>query len=263
MNRAGVIALVLAWSASARAEDAPLPSLPPPPPSPPPPVPAEVAPRVPPPEAVPPPAERSPAYAFWVGGRVGLLAYGGALYRDPVTNLPETTGNFVHPGFGVEIDVGARLARRYIPYAALELGLVAPGHRFDGTDAHAATYFLGVGIRYVAGDVDRVAFVGDVSVGERRFDVSRDGATWSAWGLEILRLGMGVDVRLARRLTLSPMVTLSGGSLGSTAGHVAFAPNQGDGQTGPAISGGASIPAGASYYVVAIGCGIHADLLGR
>jgi hypothetical protein len=209
------------------------------------------------------PVLRPPAYSLWVGGHAGALAYGGALYRIPSTGKVETAGNFVDPGGALEIDVGARLAGHFIPYAALELGLVAAGHRFDGTDAQANTKFLGIGLRYVAGQYEHLGFVGDVSMGYRWFQVWRAAGTWTAWGLELLRLNLAVDVRLQRRMTLSPMLLVSAGTVTNTSGTVPFAPEQGDGQTAPAF-GGTAVPSSAQemYYAVSLGCGIHADLLG-
>lgn len=207
----------------------------------------------------------APEYALWLGGRLGLLTYGGGFFRDPPANAIETTGNFVRPGVGLQVDVGARLASRYIPYLALELGLMGPGHRFDQAGAQASTYFYGIGVRYVAGDVNRIGYVGDISLGFRRIQISSGSSTWDASGFEIFRLGLGLDVRVQRRITISPMATLSGGTLTDTRGDVAFGPNQGDGRTGPAFANGSSIPSNsqASYYTVSVGCGIHADLLGH
>jgi hypothetical protein len=206
----------------------------------------------------------APEYSLWLGGRLGLLTYGGGFYRDPPNHAIETTGNFVRPGVGLEVDIGARLASRYIPYLALEFGLMGPGHRFDQTTAQATTYFYGAGLRYVAGDVNRIGFAGDLSVGYRRVQITNGPSTWAAGGVEIFRLGLGVDLRVQRRITISPVATLSGGTLTDTRGDVAFGPNQGDGRTGPPFTGGASIPSNsqAGYYTVSFGCGIHADLLG-
>jgi hypothetical protein len=199
-----------------------------------------------------------------VGGRAGVLAYGGSLYVDPGGGL-ETTGNFVTPGLGLEADVGARLATHYIPYLAVEIGVVGVGRRFEGQNAKANTTFFGGGFRYVGGDFHSIALAGEISLGIRRFEVTEAAAVWSATGFEILRLGLGVEVRLTRHLTLSPMTTVSGGTLTGTQGYVAFAPNQRDGLTGPPFANGSAIPGSAqqSYYAVVIGCGLHADLLGR
>jgi hypothetical protein len=235
-------------------------------------------PATPPPPAIPPPpppivyvpVERpphAPRYSFWTGGRVGLLGYGGGLYiNDPYKGTTETTGNFVRPGLALELDAGARIYKRYIPYVGLELGLVGAGHRFEGgPTTHANTAFFGLGFRYLAGDVDTVAFAADVSFGLRRFQVSNDSGTWSATGVEYVRLGLGAEVRVNDRFTASPMLTISGGSLTDTSGSISFAPGQGDGQTGPLYTGDSGIPgfARTSYLAIVLGCGGHLDLFGQ
>jgi hypothetical protein len=273
--------LSTASTAVVRAQ-APLPALPPPsaePPSPPPPAapapePAQAAPSPPPLVAEPPPAVLyveppkptfAPRYSLWVGGRLGLLAYGGGIYNDLSGNV-ETTGNFVRSGLGLELNVGARIDKRYIPYVALELGAVPPGHRFDSdSSARAHTTFLGIGFRDVLGDVDVVGFAWELSFGFRSFNVSNASGSWSASGFELFRLGLGAEIRINRRFAVSPMVTLSGATLTDTSGHISFAPNQGDGQSGPPLQGSGTIPsqAQAMYYAIVLGCGGHVDLLGQ
>src|SRR5438105_3220535 len=144
---AGWLILIVSRTSAAQ----PLPALPPPPtapstaaptptptaaptetPAPPPPSEGPFVPPPPPPVVYvePQPLEHAPRYSLWLGGRVGLLAYSGGLYvNDPYLGTIETTGNFVRPGVGLEVDVGARLARRYIPYFGLELGVMGAGHR--------------------------------------------------------------------------------------------------------------------------------------
>jgi hypothetical protein len=219
----------------------------------------------------------APAYALWIGGRGGLLAFGGGLYiNDQASGSKETTGNFVGPGVGLEVDVGARLARRFVPYLGLELGFVPPGHRFENASnpVRAGTSFLGVGFRYVAGDVDTIAFVADLSLGVRIFSVSSSdkgcpmqagSCTWTARGWEFPRLGLGAEIRINSRFAVSPMLTLSGGQTTDTSGGVLFAPHQGDGQAMPPFTGSGGIPsaAQASYYAVFLGAGAHVDLFGH
>ena len=172
----------------------------------------------PPPPQLLPNYTHAPRYSLWLGGRLGVLAYGGTLYDT------ETTGNFVGNGAALEVDVGARIERRYIPYLALELGLVPAGHRFEGTGATAGTSFFGVGVRLLAGDVDNVSFASELSFGFRKLQVSRGdtGETWSASGFEFLRIGLGADIRLSTRFTLSPMLTVSGGTLTDTSGSIGY-----------------------------------------
>jgi hypothetical protein len=246
----------------------------PPAPPPPPPGPPPVYPYATPPPGRyvvvvgPMPEVHAPRYSLWAGARAGLLAYSGGLYiNNQNTGAVETTGNFIRPGLGLELDVGARLAGRYIPYVGYEYGFVQPGHRFEGAtaDTTAHTSFLGIGFRYMAGDIDSVAFASDLSFGVRTFSVTSGGSTWQISGLEIFRLGLGAEVRINDRFTVSPMVTLSGGSLSDTSGNVSFAPNQGDGMSGPPFNGSGNVPGWArtSYYAVFVGCGAHVDLFGR
>jgi hypothetical protein len=212
-------------------------------------------------------AKHAPRYALWVGGRLGLLAYGGGVFADPPPNYnTETTGNFVTNGAALEVDVGARIERRYIPYVVLELGFLGAGHRFEGTPASAGTSFVGAGVRLLAGDVDNVSFASELSFGFRKLQVSRSdkGETWSGTGFEFLRLGLGAEIRLSTRLTLTPMLTVSGGTLTDTSGQITYAPNQGDGLTGTPLSPG-QIPntRQATYEAFTVGCGAHFDLIGR
>lgn len=282
---------VLLLDGSARAQQA-LPPLPPPtaePPPPPPPPPASEPPPPPAPAAAPAPGQyayapppagpaglskaegtHAPAYSLWLGGGLGLLVYSGGLFVSDPQPAPgssgiETTADFVRPGLAVQVDVGARLAHRYIPYVTLELGFVGAGRRFDGTPTSASTSFIGTGFRYLAGDANSVSFVGDISFGFRKFQVSNATGTWSASGFEIFRLGFGAEIRLSTRVTLSPMLTLSGGALTDTSGNIQFAPKQPDMQTQPLFNGNAPIPGASqqSYFAIVLGCGVHFDLFGK
>ncbi len=210
------------------------------------------------------PAEiHAPRTSLWVGARLGVLAYMGSLYAIDADNV-ETVGNYVQPGLALELDAGVRLGRRFIPYVAYEAGLAGAGHRFAQTQTSAGTSFAGIGLRLLSGDVDHTSFLSDVSLGFRRFQVSNASGTWSATGFEFLRFSVGAEIRLSTLFTLSPALTVSGGSVSDTSGNIAFAPNQGDGLAGPPFHDGHSI-AGAqtSYYSFVLGCGAHFDLLGN
>jgi len=76
-------------------------------------------------------------------------------------------------------------------------------------------------------------------------------------------LGVGAEIRINRRFAVSPMVTFSGGTLTDTRGFISFAPNQGDGQSGPLYQGNGAIPGQTTYTAFMLGCGGHVDLLGR
>ena len=208
----------------------------------------------------------APKYSLWLGARLGvLLYYGGMYYTDPNTGAEERVSSFVTNGIAPEVDLGARISRRYIPYLALELGFVGPGSRFQGTQATAGTSFVGVGFRFLMGDTSSVSFASDLSLGFRKFQVDSGGSTWTASAFEFLRLGLGADIRFTDYFTISPMITLSGGSVSDTSGSVKFAPNQSDGAAGTPPPGWASnnIPGWAqtSYVSIVIGCGAHFDLL--
>jgi hypothetical protein len=75
---------------------------------------------------------------------------------------------------------------------------------------------------------------------------------------------LGADIRLSTRATVSPMITLSGGTLTDTSGNIQFAPNQPDGQTQPLFAGG-PIPSAyqQTYFAIVFGCGVHVDLFGE
>ena len=208
-------------------------------------------------------AAHAPKFSLWVGGRLGLIGYGGNFY-DNQNGQPETTGNFVRNGLSLEVDVGARLGKRYIPYIALELAGMAAGHRFEGADAKASTSFLGVGFRYLGGDVDSVAFASDLSVGIRTVQVTSGADTYKMSSLEILRLGLGAEIRISTLFTLSPMFTLSGGSMTDTDGTINFSQaGSGDGITSPTYVKGAQINRQRGYTVVGLGCGGHFDFFGK
>jgi hypothetical protein len=205
----------------------------------------------------------APAFSLWLGARLGLLAYAGSLYACCDGGV-ETVGNVLTPGLALELDAGARLGRRYVPYLVAELGLVRAGHRFDPGSTRADTSFLGFGFRYLSGDVNRASFVSDLSFGVRKFEVSNGTGTWSATGLEILRAGFGAEIRLSTLFALSPMATLSWSSVSDTSGHIAYAPNQGDGATGPLFHDGQSIGTyQTTYLAFVVGCGGHFDLFGK
>jgi hypothetical protein len=207
----------------------------------------------------------APRYSLWVGGRLGLLGYWGGAYVDP-NGYAETTGNLVSNGLAAEVDVGARVARRYIPYLAVELGVVGAGHRFTGISTTAGTSFVGVGLRLLAGDVNNVSFASDLSFGFRKLQVSNDTGTWSATAFEFLRLGLGADIRLTNHFTLSPMLTISGGTFTDASGSIGFGPNQGDGLTGtPDYVNHGQISSGyqTNYATFVLGCGAHFDLFGN
>jgi hypothetical protein len=208
----------------------------------------------------------APKFSLWTGARLGLIGYGGNFYDNnaPPNGHPETTGNFVGNGLALEIDVGVRLGKRYIPFLALELAGMPAGHRFEGSDAKASTSFLGIGFRYLGGDVDSVAFASELSFGVRTVQVTNGGDTYQMKSIEILRLGLGAEFRISTLFTLSPMFTLSGGTMTDTSGSVKYsAAGSGDGLGSPTYVNGAPIASQRGYTVVSLGCGAHFDFFGK
>jgi hypothetical protein len=203
---------------------------------------------------------RAPRYSLWLGGRLGLLLYGGSVYFNDTTGYDATASSFITNGLALEADVGARISKRYIPYLGVELGLVGPGSSFQGTSASAGTSFVGLGFRFLAGNVNFVSFASDLSFGYRKFQVTNEGNTWTASAFEFLRLGLGADIRFTDYFTISPMVTLSGGTLTTTSGAVNFS----NGTPLPSAVTGGQIPSPwqSNYYAIVLGCGAHFDLFG-
>ena len=228
-------------------------------------------PQQPPPRQAPPPVDyvepetptHAPKFSLWVGPRLSYMGFGFSWYRYAEGNS-ETTGNLVGNGVAPEIDLGARISHRYIPYLFIEHGFLAAGHRFDGlSDTSASTDFYGIGFRFLSGDVDSVSFCSDISIGKRVITVRNGNETYSMSGLEIFRLGLGAEIRLATLFTIEPLLSISGGSLNDTSGSVTFAPNQGDGIPHPRYENGKTIDDSKPYVMLSLGVGAHFDVFGK
>jgi len=235
------------------------------------PPPAPLSPMPPPVIYTPPPEPvHAPKFSLWTGARLGFVGFGGYFYNNSRT-LPdgsigysgETTGNLVGNGLSAGLDVGARLGKRYVPYVFLEHGFMKQGHRFEVTDATSSTDLLGIGFRYTAGDVDSAGFLTDLSIGVRKVTIKSGGDTYTMSSLELFRLGLGAEVRISTLFVLSPMVTISGGTMTDTSGSVTFAPGQGDGNTRPRYHDGQQIDDTRSYVVIGVHCGAHFDVFGK
>ncbi|MFO0675131.1 MAG: hypothetical protein U0169_01225 [Polyangiaceae bacterium] len=205
----------------------------------------------------------APKYAFWLGVRPSFMTFGGNFY-DNERNKLETTGNFIRNGLGLEFDIGARLAKRFVPYFAYERGFHAQGHRFAGSDASASSEFMGAGVRFLLGDPDSVSFLTDLGLGARTVTVSRGNETYSMDTIEYFRVGLGAEIRLSTRFVLSPMASLSSGTMSSSSGTIRYSTEgSGDGLTQPRYTEGQDITTARGYVVFALGCGVHFDLFGK
>ena len=204
---------------------------------------------------------RAPKFALWTGARVSFIGFGFDFYRN-ANSENETTGNLVGNGVAPEFDVGVRIAHRFIPYVFFEHGFLAAGHRFDGDDAaSASTDTYGVGLRFLSGNVDHVSFCTDISVGRRVVSVRNGSGTYSISGIEILRLGLGAEMRLSSNVTLSPMLGVAAGTLNDSSGSISWA-NRGDGITAPPYENGARVDSSRPYVILTAGLGAHFDLGG-
>jgi hypothetical protein len=210
------------------------------------------------------PVPHAPEYALWIGPRISFIAFGLSFYQNE-RGLAETTGNYLGNGFGPQIDLGARLAQRYIPYVFFERGFMAQGRRYEGTDASATTDFFGLGFRYLSGDVDTLAFLTDVSIGKRVVRISNGNQSYSMSGIEFFRLGLGAEIRISTLFAMTPLFTISSGSFGDTSGDLPFscAPNCEGGVNGPTFKNGQPIDTSKAYVVLSLGVGAHFDLLGK
>lgn len=258
--------------ARAQAPETPLAAEPPPPAAPLPAAPPTYEPApapapLPPPEYhyVPPKVPvHAPRFALWAGAHLSFQTFGNSFFRNE-NGQSEVTGNFIKPGLGTQVDVGVRLEKRYIPYVLYErYWSFGDGRRFQGADANSYGQFYGFGFRYLFGNPDFVAGFTDLSFGRRIVSVSSAGGSYSMSTFEFLRLGLGAEIRLSTRFTLSPQITLSSGVMHGTSGSVGYsAARQGDGLLQPRYVNGASIEDTTSYIVFGLGVGAHFDLFGK
>ena len=204
----------------------------------------------------------APKFSLWVGPRVSYLGFGGSFFVNELGRR-ETTGNFSGNGVGFQLDVGARISKRYIPYVFIEHSFMGQGHRFEGTDAKTTTTFYGLGFRYVAGDVDSVGFLTDLSIGLRNINVTNGSESYTMSALEIFKLGLGAEIRVATLFSITPLASLSGGVMSDTKGTINYMPGHGDGLTRPTYHNGETIDNQAPYVVLSLGVGGHFDVFGQ
>src|SRR5262249_54959826 len=150
------------------------------------PPPQQQRPPPPPVEYTPPPEPtHAPKYSLWVGPRIGYMGFGFGFFQStsPITNQAstETTGNLVGNGVPLELDVGARLAHKYIPFLFWEHGFMGTGHRYEGTDTTTTTDFYGLGFRF--GGADDIGFVSELMIGKREIHISQGSQSFTMSGL--------------------------------------------------------------------------------
>lgn len=199
---------------------------PPPPPYPPPPPGPYV--YEPPPPA--PLLHRSPYNALWVGVRLGaLFPFGNAyaLAYDQYSGIEygDRWAGLASSGIMIEADVGVRFARHYIVYGFWEHAKLGIGNDPSWrTGTHSAMYpafgeqdsantdFPGIAFRWTSRP-DATGFVVDLGLGYRWFtETWSSGAEMDMQGFGDFRLGFGVDTRINRYFSLSPLIMFSSGT---------------------------------------------------
>lgn len=121
------------------------------------------------------------------------------------------------PGISSELNIGGRFARHYVVYALWERGSLGLGRdeAFLGkgfAQKRARTDLIGAGFRWTS-HPDETGFVVDLGLGFRSFRADWEGdlSLHLVSPIEV-RLGLGVDVRVSRAFTLSPMMQISNGT---------------------------------------------------
>ncbi|HET9955453.1 MAG TPA: hypothetical protein VFQ61_13150 [Polyangiaceae bacterium] len=184
-------------------------------------------------EPPPPPVPRhtAPRTSFWLGGRVGwFVPFGNAfsknVYRGSYT---ESVGvrlrDYASSGPFFEVDVGARIGRHYTVFGLwerAELG-IGNGDRAGlnqvytnlGGQTGGDTDFWAAAVR-ISSDPDEVGLVSELGIGYRRARIGFEGGEHLelTQGTFEARIGVGADIRVNRRFSLSPMLTLGVGMFG-------------------------------------------------
>jgi hypothetical protein len=203
----------------------------------------------------------APKTAFWAGLRVSYFVPFGTLWFDGaydgvggLTYRRRLFSAYASPGPAAEVDLGARLGRRYNVFALWEHASLGTGNLDPdsfGGQQRGATNLYGVGFRFST-QPDTVGFLLEIGVGYRTFDAYwADGTQLSLRDTFFDgRIGLGADIRVNKWLSLSPMVVFGGGAF--TSGEF----------SGPSVSGNAYTPFDqeGQYGTLALQLGAHADV---
>lgn len=170
--------------------------------------------------------------------------------------------DFATSGPLLELDLGARLGRHYNVFGLWEFGWLRDGDELGdafGGQRSAHSHFFGLGLRF-SSDPNGTGILVEIAIGHRRFE-----ATW-ANGTEFLatdrffntRIGIGADLRLSEKFSLSPLLTIGGGIFEHA--QWTFA----DGSTAGAFSSflGTPVDEPAQHVPVTLQVGIHHDAFG-
>ena len=154
--------------------------------------------------------------ALWTGMRFGAFIPYGGLYAE--RSLATTPFQDVATGGpAVEFDIGLRFARRLVGYGFFEHVWLGRGTSPAWTNPHdgqlgPSTQATGIGLRWIS-DPHNFGWVADVGLSYRWFSARwADATTVRMHGFGDVRLGGGVNWRVARHLALAPMVTVYTGA---------------------------------------------------
>jgi hypothetical protein len=172
----------------------------------------------------PEPRLKVPETALYAGVRLSWFVPFGSLWTDSfdsrtgVYSRRRTFDDYASSGPAFEFDLGARLARRYTVFAIMEHAFVGSGSLDSnayGGQSGGRTSFYGAGLRFST-DPTSIGFLMEIALGYRDFRASwNDGTELSLTGGWLdARVGAGVDIRVNRYFSLSPMLVFGGGTFG-------------------------------------------------
>jgi hypothetical protein len=180
-------------------------------------------------EPPPPPEPRhiAPKTAFWLGARLGWFVPFGSVYARGLETRPlliqegVPMRDYLGTGPVFELDIGGRFSRNYMVFALWERADLSAGDgdggRFGdfGAPDGGDTDFWAVGLR-ASSNADSVGFASELALGYRRARAEwEDGTTLEMTdGIFEARVGLGADIRINRKFSLSPMVTFGVGMFG-------------------------------------------------
>jgi hypothetical protein len=155
-------------------------------------------------------------HAFWTGLRFGgFIPYGGLYAERSLVTTP-----FQHVATGgpaIELDVGVRFGRCFVGYGFFEHVWLGRGTSPAWTTPHdgqvgAAMQAAGIGLRWIS-DPARFGLVADVGLSYRWFSANwADETKVRMHGFGDVRVGGGASVRVARHVSLVPLLTVYTGA---------------------------------------------------
>jgi hypothetical protein len=157
----------------------------------------------------------------------------------------------------LEVDVGARIARNYVVFALLEYASLGAGDTLEnefGGQSRGSTQAIGLGMRF-SSNPDNIGLLLELALGWRRFEANWESDTQLVASDDFFntRIGIGMDIRLSRTLSLAPMLTVGGGLFDTIEWHFA------DGSKAGAFG---ELSATAPHTVATVQVGAHFDLFG-